>query len=62
MGALEGMGKHALGAGYYELSQVRAPPGWESVELLRKAGYEGPIRIESVVDLTTGEILLSGSR
>ncbi|MBA7671244.1 hypothetical protein ES703_79398 [subsurface metagenome] len=59
--ALAGMEKRDLGAGYYELSQVRAPPGWESVEFLRKAGYEGPIRIESVVDLTTGEILLCGN-
>ncbi|MBA7646507.1 hypothetical protein ES703_54271 [subsurface metagenome] len=58
---LEGMEKHALGAGYWELPPVRPPPGWESVKLLRKAGYEGPIRVETVVDLTTGEILLCGN-
>jgi len=45
--ALAGMDKQDLGAGYYELRQVRAPPGWQSVELLRKAGYDGPVEIES---------------
>ncbi|GAH81430.1 unnamed protein product, partial [marine sediment metagenome] len=55
---LKGMEKRSLGAGYWELPPVRPPPGWESVKLLRKAGYDGPIRVESVVDLTTGEILL----
>ncbi len=58
IGALEGMERYTLGAGYYELETVRAPPGWESVKLLKKAGYEGPIHVESAVDLTTGEILL----
>ncbi len=41
--ALAGMEKQDLGAGYYELSQVRAPPGMDLVMMLRKAGYDGPV-------------------
>ncbi|MBA7632782.1 hypothetical protein ES703_40340 [subsurface metagenome] len=44
--ALEGMERHALGAGYYELSQVRAPPGMNLVMMLKAAGYFGPVIIE----------------
>ena len=43
MKALEGMEKHDLGAGYYELQTVRAPPGMHLVIMLRKAGYDGPV-------------------
>ncbi|MBA7669803.1 hypothetical protein ES703_77937 [subsurface metagenome] len=51
------MDKQDLGAGYWELPLARPPPGWKSIQLLRKAGYEGSVRVESVVDLATGEIL-----
>jgi len=44
--ALAGMDKQNLGAGYYELSQVRAPPGMDKVMMLRAAGYLGPVMIE----------------
>ncbi|GAI98481.1 unnamed protein product, partial [marine sediment metagenome] len=33
------------GAGYYELAQVRAPPGMDLVMMLRAAGYLGPVGI-----------------
>ncbi|MBA7670682.1 hypothetical protein ES703_78828 [subsurface metagenome] len=46
MKALGGMGKHALGAGYWELEQVRAPPGMDMVMMLKAAGYHGPVEIE----------------
>jgi len=40
------MGKQDLGAGYYELESVRAPPGMDTVMMLRAAGYQGPVEIE----------------
>ncbi|GAJ19961.1 unnamed protein product, partial [marine sediment metagenome] len=43
--ALAGMEKQDLGAGYYELAQVRAPPGMDLVMMLRAAGYLGPVGI-----------------
>ncbi|MBA7661012.1 hypothetical protein ES703_69022 [subsurface metagenome] len=45
IGELEAMERHALGAGYYELEQVRAPPGMDMVMMLRAAGYRGPVMI-----------------
>ena len=44
--ALKGMDSIPLGAGYYELEQVRAPPGMDTVMMLRAAGYQGPVEIE----------------
>jgi len=44
--ALEGMERQDLGAGYCELSQVRAPPGMDLVMMLKAAGYHGPVLIE----------------
>ncbi|GAI32087.1 unnamed protein product, partial [marine sediment metagenome] len=44
--ALEGMDSIPLGAGYYELEQVRAPPGMDAVVMLKAAGYSGPVIIE----------------
>ena len=44
--ALERMDSIPLGAGYYELETVRAPPGMDLVMMLRKAGYDGPVIIE----------------
>ncbi|GAI64958.1 unnamed protein product, partial [marine sediment metagenome] len=44
--ALEGMDSIPLGAGYYELETVRAPPGMKAVMMLKAAGYDGPVEIE----------------
>ncbi|MBA7704568.1 hypothetical protein ES703_113384 [subsurface metagenome] len=38
--------KRSLGAGYWELEPVRAPPGMDMVIMLRAAGYCGPVMIE----------------
>ena len=46
--ALAGMEKQDLGAGYCELSQVRAPPGIDLVMMLKAAGYHGPVIIEEL--------------
>ena len=46
--ALAGMEKRDLGAGYCELSQVRAPPGIDLVMMLKAAGYHGPVIIEEL--------------